>query len=68
MFPENQNYKGFCFRQLSGRNCSTINLKAFSEQYITNCGTTIGPNEPVSYNGSYSRDDFFPAKDGNGTR
>lgn len=56
------------FRQISGRNRGSIKLLTFSEQYTTLCGVTIGPNEPTSYNGTYSRDDFFPANDGHGTR
>ena len=55
------------FRQVSGRNRRIINLTKFSEQSTTNCGATIGPDEPTTYNGSYIRDDFFPAKVGNGT-
>ncbi|CAF3910793.1 unnamed protein product [Rotaria sp. Silwood1] len=54
--------------QLTGRNRRFMNISSFSEQYTTNCGATIGPNEPKSYNGSYSKDDYFPATDGNGTR
>ncbi|CAF1545399.1 unnamed protein product [Adineta ricciae] len=52
--------------RLTGRNRRIINLPSFSERSTTNCGATIGPNEPTSYSGSYSRDDFFPSKDGNG--
>ncbi|CAF4120533.1 unnamed protein product, partial [Rotaria sordida] len=54
--------------QLTGRNRRFMSISSFSEQYTTNCGATIGPNEPKSYNGSYSKDDYFPATDGNGTR
>ncbi|CAF4883505.1 unnamed protein product [Rotaria socialis] len=54
--------------QLSGRNRSSMKLTNFLTEYITNCGATIGPIEPTSYNGSYSQDDFFPERDGNGTR
>ncbi|CAF1572879.1 unnamed protein product, partial [Rotaria magnacalcarata] len=53
---------------LSGRNCSSMKLTNFSTEYITNCSATIGPIEPTSYNGSYSQDDFFPERDGNGIR
>ncbi|CAF1553217.1 unnamed protein product, partial [Adineta steineri] len=52
--------------QVSGRNRRIINLINFSEQFTTICGATIGPDEPTTYNGSYIRDDFFPAKHGNG--
>jgi hypothetical protein len=57
----------FLFRKVDGRNRRIINLTTFSEQSIGYCGATIGPNEPTSYNGTYTRDDYFPAKDGNGT-
>jgi hypothetical protein len=45
-----------------------MNVKCFCEQYYTSCGATIGPDEPKSYNGFYSKDNKFPAKDGTGTR
>ncbi|CAF4093254.1 unnamed protein product [Adineta steineri] len=48
--------------QVSGRNRCIINLTNFSEQFTTNCGATIGPDEPITYNGFYIRDDYFPAK------
>ncbi|CAF0850009.1 unnamed protein product [Adineta steineri] len=53
--------------QVSGRNRRIINLTDFSEQFTTNCGAAVGPDEPITYNGSYIRDDFFPAKHSNGT-
>ncbi|CAF0930147.1 unnamed protein product [Adineta steineri] len=52
--------------QVSGRNRRIINLTDFSEQFTTNCDATIGPDKPITYNGFYIRDDFFPAKHSNG--
>lgn len=44
-----------------------MNLTTFSQSRIVKCGATIGPTEPISYNGLYELDDHFPAKDGKGT-
>lgn len=52
------------FRKLSGRSRTIMKLVNFSNTYTTKCGTTIGPNEPTSYGGSYIKDDYFPDKNG----
>ena len=43
-----------------------MNVTTFSQSEMVKCGATIGPTEPISYNGLYELDDQFPAKDGIG--
>jgi hypothetical protein len=44
-----------------------MNVKCFCEQYYTDCGVTIGPDQPKSYDGLYRKDDHFPTQDGKET-
>lgn len=44
-----------------------MHVTSFHEEYHTTCNTTLGPDEPKSYDGFFYKDNKFPNPNGTGT-